>query len=73
MNKSAGFFEQFKIGERKFWIALSAVIFLLFFVFTVIPWWHDKYFGAASNESAAVVSLHEINALETSYSVAHLA
>jgi hypothetical protein len=72
MNRSASFLERFKIGERNFWIALSAFIFLLFFVFTVVPWWRDEYFGAASNESAAVVSLHKVNALETSYSAAHL-
>lgn len=72
MNKSARFLDEFKIGERKFWIALSAFIFLLFFVFAVIPWWRDTYFGAASNESAAVVCLHKVNALEISYSAAHL-
>jgi hypothetical protein len=72
MNKSARFLDEFKIGERKFWIALSAFIFLLFFVFAVIPWWRDMYFGAASNESAAVVCLHKVNALEISYSAAHL-
>jgi hypothetical protein len=48
VNKSASFLEQFKIGERNFWIALSTFIFLLFFIFAVIPWWRDLYFGAAS-------------------------
>jgi hypothetical protein len=71
MNKVASVLETFKVGERNFWIAIIAVVVALFLGFVVFPWWYDMYYGAASNETAAVLSLRKIDALETLYAAAH--
>ena len=72
MNTSLGGPEQRKSGKRKFWEASIASTVLLAVVLVVFsPWWHDKYFGMAQNESAAVGSLRRINTLESQYAAGH--
>jgi len=49
---------------------------ILFVLLTVVlvqssPWWHDKYFGVAGNESAAVSVLRNVNALERRRAATH--
>jgi len=72
MNSSPNSRERPKSGKGKFWITLIATIFLVAVVLVVAsPWWHDKYFGMAQNEHAAVGSLRKINALQSQYAVGH--
>jgi hypothetical protein len=71
MKISASVLEQFKVGERNFWIASIAVVVLLFLVLVVFPWWHERYFGVAANESAAVGALRAVNTLENQFAAAH--
>ena len=72
MNTSPNARERPKSGKGKFWITLIATIFLVAAVLVVAsPWWHDKYFGMAQNENAAVGSLRKINTLESQYAAGH--
>jgi hypothetical protein len=71
MKISARVLAQFKVGERNFWIASIAVVVLPFLVLVVSPWWHERYFGVAANESAAVGALRTVNTLENQYAAAH--
>jgi hypothetical protein len=71
MKISASVPEQFKVGEKNFWIAFIAFVVLLFLILVVFPWWHERYFGVAANESAAVGALRWVNALENQYAAAH--
>jgi hypothetical protein len=63
--------EQQKPRARKFWIGLVSFILLFIALLIFSPWWHDKYFGMAQNESAAVGGLRMINALESQYAGAY--
>jgi hypothetical protein len=73
MKISASVLEQFKVGEKNFWIASIAFVVLLFLIFVVFPWWHERYFGVAADESAAVGALRWVNTLENQYAAAHAA
>jgi hypothetical protein len=72
MNKSLNAVGKRKSSASKFWIASVVFIFLFAVVLLVMsPSFHDKYFGMAKYESAAVGSLQKINALEHLYAAAH--
>jgi hypothetical protein len=47
------------------------LIFLVGVLEFFSPSFHDKYFGVAQNESAAVGSLRKLNSLESQYAAAH--
>jgi hypothetical protein len=72
MNESLPGLERSNPKGWKFWAILSiAVIFLFAVLLSLSPSFHDKHFGVAQNESAAVGSLRKLNNLEGQYAVAH--
>jgi hypothetical protein len=52
-----------------FWTASIGFIFVIAMAIETL--WHDKYFGVAQNESAAVGGLRKINTLENQYAASH--
>jgi hypothetical protein len=72
MNTPSGGLEQTNTKGRKLWVKLLIVFIALFAILMVLsPSFHDKYFGVAKNESAAVGSLRKLNTLESQYAAAH--
>ena len=72
MNTSLRGLERSKPKGWKFWAKLSiALIFLVAVLTCFSPSFHDKHFGVAQNESAAVGSLRRLNSLESQYAAAH--
>jgi hypothetical protein len=57
--------------RRTFWIPLCFLAVLFAFFLVLSPPFHDKYFGVAKYESAAVGSLRNIYELENVYATAH--
>jgi hypothetical protein len=56
----------------KFWTKLLAGSLFSFAVLVFFsPSFHDRYFGVAKYESAAVGGLHKINTLESLYAASH--
>jgi hypothetical protein len=55
-----------KFGLR-FWIFLRCLALVIAFFLLFTPSFHDRYFGVAKNEAAAVGRLQRINELEKSY------
>jgi hypothetical protein len=72
VNRSATAVEPHKSGMRMFWIALTLFVLLAVVLVLSSPWWHDKYFGMAGNESAAVSVLRNINVLEKRHAATHV-
>jgi hypothetical protein len=72
LNRPATLIDPLKSGMRIFWIALVLFVLLAVVLVQSSPWWHDKYFGLASNESAAVNVLRNVNALEQRHAAKHL-
>ena len=72
MNKSLNADGKPKSGWSKVWIT-SLVFFFLFALILLVtsPTFHDKYFGMAKYESAAVGNLQKINTLENLYASTH--
>jgi hypothetical protein len=55
-----------------FWIALTIFVLLAVVLAYSSPWWHDKYFGMAGYESAAVSVLRNVNVLEKRHAATHV-
>jgi hypothetical protein len=72
MNASHPGLERSSPRGWRFWAKLSIALIFLFAVLTFLsPSFHDKHFGVAQNESAAVGSLRKLNNLESQYAAAH--
>ena len=72
MNTSPQGLERRNPKGWKFWTKLSIALIFLFAVLTFFSSsFHDKHFGLAQNESAAMGSLRKVNALESRYAAAH--
>ena len=55
------------------WVVAFAISFLAAVVLLeASPWWRDKYFSVAGNESRAVTILREINVLESRHAATDL-
>jgi hypothetical protein len=52
-------------------IGSALIVFVFFLSLLFSPYWHDKYFGVAKNESSAVARLRDINSLEKRYTKSH--
>ena len=72
LNRPATLLDPRKSGMRIFWIALILFVLLAVVLVQSSPWWHDKYFGIASNESAAVNVLRNVNAFEQRHAAKHV-
>jgi hypothetical protein len=64
--------EPHKWWIRMFWIGLTLFVLLAVALVESSPWWHDKYFGMAGNESAAVSVLRDVNTLEKRHAATHV-
>jgi hypothetical protein len=71
MNAPSSGLEQRNAKGWKLWAKLLIVFLALFAVLVFSPSFHDKYFGVAQNESAAVGILRKLNILESQYVAAH--
>lgn len=72
MKKSLNAIGKLESRGSKFLIAsVVATLLLAVALLVVSPSFHDKYFGMAKYESAAVGSLQKINALESQYASSH--
>ena len=72
MSTSFGGPERSDPTRWKSWAKLSIALSVLIAVLVFFsPSFHDKHFGVAQNESAAVGSLRKLNSLESQYAAAH--
>jgi hypothetical protein len=69
MDKSTVVPQKRKSRVWMFWTASIGFIFVIAMAIETL--WHDKYFGVAQNESAAVGGLRKINTLENQYAASH--
>ena len=58
---------------RLFWVVLTLFVLVTVVLVQSSPWWHDKYFGMAGNESAAVNVLRHLNVLEKRHAATQVA
>ena len=72
VNGSGSMHDQHKSGMRLFWVVLTLFVLVGVVLVQSSPWWHDKYFGMAGNESAAVNVLRHVNVLEKRHAATHV-
>lgn len=70
-NRPASMLEPRKSAMRLFRIVLMLFVLLAIALVWSSPWWHDKHFGVAGDESAAVSVLRNVNAPEQRHATTH--